>query len=351
MKKKIICLLAAVFAVGIFAAGAFLLRGKFDLKIHGREISKEEYLYVMNQQIYSVSNELTEGTDIQIDRSFWDTERDGIVPYKRLADATVEKLKYYRAVYETAVEQGYVDYPDYEHMLKRMEAENDARAAKIEKGDAVYGLSRFSAELFMEYEMDSFQKKYCENLENEGMQITDEERRQYYEEHKDALFQKNDDLTLDYVKIPYMEEGADEARKDTLFKELTAVYKKMDASHTLGEIVSGNELLKPYLYHEELLSGEVSAKAKAMGDVLELGYELDPGEPTQVADENGVLYLIQCTEKTDYDYLPMEEVKDNITKELREQSYNAIIEKKSLDLEVSGDMEYVYALTLKYIKK
>ena len=75
----------------------FFIKGKFELNIHEKPISKEEYLYVMNQQIYDVSNELTENRDIQIDEKFWETEIEGTVPYKKLADQTIEQLKYYRA--------------------------------------------------------------------------------------------------------------------------------------------------------------------------------------------------------------------------------------------------------------
>ena len=295
MKKKIVCLVATVLTAGIFVAGAFFIKGKFELNIHEKPISKEEYLYVMNQQIYDVFNELTENRDIQIDEKFWETEIEGTVPYKKLADQTIEQLKYYRAVYETAIEEGYVEYADYEHMIKRMEEENKMRAEKIENGEPVFGLSKFTTELYMEYEMDSFQKRYCENLKNEGMEITEEERVQ--------------------------------------------------------KLVAENEMLSPYFSHEELLSSEVSSKAKEIGDVLELGYELKIGESTQVVDENGALYLVQCTAKNDYDYFTVDEVKDNINKELREQHYNSMIEKKAEDLEVDGDMKKVYDFTKKHIKK
>ena len=351
MKKKIVCLVATVLTAGIFVAGAFFIKGKFELNIHEKPISKEEYLYVMNQQIYDVSNELTENRDIQIDEKFWETEIEGTVPYKKLADQTIEQLKYYRAVYETAIEEGYVEYADYEHMIKRMEEENKMRAEKIENGEPVFGLSKFTTELYMEYEMDSFQKRYCENLKNEGMEITEEERVQYYEKNKDALFQKNDDITLDYIKIPYLSENMAEEQKELLEKELISIYKSMDGSQTLQKLVAENEMLSPYFSHEELLSSEVSSKAKVIGDVLDLGYELKIGESTQVVDENGALYLVQCTAKNDYDYFTVDEVKDNINKELREQHYNSMIEKKAADLEVDGDMKKVYDFTKKHIKK
>ena len=139
---------------------------------------------------------------------------------------------------------------------------------------------------------------------------------------------KNDDITLDYIKIPYLSENMTEDQKELLEKELISIYKSMDGSQTLQKLVAENEMLSPYFSHEELLSSEVSSKAKEIGDVLELGYELKIGESTQVVDENGALYLVQCTAKNDYDYFTVNEVKDNINKELREQHYNSMIEKK-----------------------
>ena len=60
---------------------------------------------------------------------------------------------------------------------------------------------------------------------------------------------------------------------------------------------------------------------------------------------------MQCTAKNDYDYFTVDEVKDNINKELIEQHYNSMIEKKAEDLEVDGDMKKVYDFTKKHIKK
>ena len=181
------------------------------------------------------------------------------------------------------------------------------------------------------------------------MEITEEERVQYYEKNKDALFQK---MMISHwiYKNPYLSENMTEDQKELLEKELISIYKSMDGSQTLQKLVAENEMLSPYFSHEELLSSEVSSKAKEIGDVLELGYELKIGESTQVVDENGALYLVQCTAKNDYDYFTVDEVKDNINKELREQHYNSMIEKKAEDLEVDGDMKKVYDFTKKHIK-
>lgn len=351
MKKKIGIIISIIVILSIALAAVLYYINRFDLKINGQTVEKEEYLYVMNQQVYDVTKELATANGKQVDQEFWTEEVDGVLPYEELADQTVEQLKYNRAVYENAKEQGYVDEVDYAHLLERMEKENESRAKKIAAGEAVYGLSEFSVQSFMEYEMDTFQKSYCEDLDNEGMEITAEEQEAYYEEYKETLFVKNDDLTLDYIKVEYAAEGMDDAAVKEIKDALTQVYKEVDGQHSLSELAQASDLLKTYLSHEEILSSEVAAQSKVIGDILTYAYELEKGDTTQVIDENGTLYLIQCTDKVDYDYLPLEDVKDNINKELRERHYDELMEQRAKESTVDGDMKQVYTFTQKSINK
>lgn len=351
MKKKLITGIAIAAALAAIGGGIFYKNTRFELEINSQEIIRDEFLYVMNQQVYPVTQKLTQKNNVSVNSDFWTKEINGEIPYEKLADDTIEQLKYNRAVYEIAKEQGLVDEIDYAHMLERKETENKDRAEKIANGEAVYGLSEFTTELYMEYEMDSFQKKYCETLQNEGMSITDEERQAYYEENKDALFVKDDDITLDYVKIDPMAEGLAETQMSTFKNALTDIYKQIDADHSLKTLIEGNDALAPYFAHEEILSSEMSAKSRAIGDVIAHGYELGIGETTPIIDEEGVLYLIQCTAKKEYDYLPMEDVKDNIDKELRERHYNEIIEKQASQSEVRYNIEKIYSFVKKHITK
>ena len=41
MKKKIVCLVATVLTAGIFVSFLFFIKGKFELNIHEKPISKE----------------------------------------------------------------------------------------------------------------------------------------------------------------------------------------------------------------------------------------------------------------------------------------------------------------------
>lgn len=351
MKKKLLLGLAGAVAVAAIAGGAFYYQNQLDLKLNDETIESDEYLYVMNSQIYEVTQELATKNGKQVDKDFWTEEINGVIPYEVLADKTIEQLKYNRAIYENAREQGYVDEVDYKHILERMEAENKSRAEKIAAGEAVYGLSEFSEQLFIEYETDTFQKRYCENLENEGMEITEEEREEYYEENKDTVYVKEDDLTIDYIKIDYVSEGLDETAAKEIKDKLISLYKKSGEGESLEQLAKGDADFSGYFEHEEILSGEMSMKAREIGDIIEYAYELQKGDMTQVIDENGALYLIQCVDRVEHDYLPLEDVKDHINKTLRERHYNELIERRAADTKVDGDMDRIYAFTKRHINK
>ena len=254
MKKKVILGVGILVCAIAVISGVIYHNTQFDLKINSNVVESDEYLYVMNQQIYDV----TKNSNQTIDSEFWGKEADGMVPYKVLADSTIEKLKYNRAVYENAKQQGYVDEIDYKHIVERMENENKMRKEKIAQGEPVYGLSEFTIPLFMEYEMDTFQKRYCENLDNKGMQITDEEREQYYEENKDLLFVKNDDLIIDYIKVDYTLDQLDEQQLKDIQSEMVSIYKSMDERNTLQVLAEKNEMLSQYFSHEEIFSGSLT---------------------------------------------------------------------------------------------
>ena len=350
-KKYIAAILAVLIAAGSLAFFIFRNRDGLDLTIGGMKIGEDEYLEAMQQEVYDTTQHFYAEYDAVVDSDFWEKDFGGEIPYKLLTERTIERLKQEKAVYGLAAEKGYIDSAGYDALLERFENENKIRADKIENGEPVYGLSEFTLELYMEYEKDSLQKKYCEDLDNEGMTLTDEEREEYYDKYKDALFVKDDDITLEFIRIRYELEELDEGIYQDLKTRMTDVYNKIDAEHTVKSLAEADAGLKPYLYEETILSGEYISKGKTLEDVIGYAAELKPGESTQVIDENGTLYLIQCTARTEYDYQPLEEVINNIDKELREQHYNAIIQERASGLEVDADMEKLYFFTEKNIKK
>ncbi|WP_394912252.1 peptidyl-prolyl cis-trans isomerase [uncultured Robinsoniella sp.] len=345
MKKKLWIGIPIILLIVGFAIVIIYNQTGFQLKINGEKIDKEEYLDTVNEQINEVSQYFYEKAGITLKGDSWEKEIEGEVPYRVLTDQVIEQLKYSAAVFDLAKEKGYIKETGYQALKKRMEDENEARANKIKKGEPVYGLSNFSLKLYKEYSMDAIQKQYCSDLDNEGMKVTDEERQVYYDQQKDKIFRQNDDITLEFIKIEYLASGMDEAQYRNLKDKMTELHGKISDKEQLSDLIQREELLMPYYTHQELLSGDIGAYSRIMGDVLDYAADLKKGEVTRVIDENGTLYLIQCTDRNVNDYYPLDAVKDNINKSLREANYESILTKKAAGYEVLGNMDRIYAYT------
>ena len=348
MKKKI-CIFTTIAALAILVfLVLFFSRNRFSLTINGNKIDKEEFLNAASLRKYEVTSYFTGKGAGSVDAGFWEREAEGELPYEKLADEAIEELKYFYAVYGLAKEKGYVADDSYDAFLKRWELENSIRKEKIEKGEAVYGLSEYTLELYREYEMDTIQKQYCEDLENEGMNITDADREAYYEEHKEYYGQE-DDRTLAYIKIPYEAEELSEQEVKTLKNCLTSIYKQMDPAHSLKALAEKEAGVSPYLEHVEIAAEELNVYSRSISDILEYSWELAAGESTPVLDENGCLYLIECIDRKENGAVNIDDVKDNINKTLREENYNQIIERRAADSFVEGDVEAVYKFMKEHV--
>ena len=276
---------------------------------------------------------------------FWQTSYQGEVPYRVLTDKTLERLKLFAAVYETAEEKGYLPAGSLANIEERLQQENERRQTAIANGEPVYGLSAYTLDTFLEYEMDSLQKLYCEDLENEGMALSDEECQAYYDEYKDALFTKNDDISLSYIKISNTMGEFSEQEYTDLKQRMEAVHEKCENGVPLKDAVADDEQLLPYWQEVALKSAEVAAYSRSIPDILDYSAQLQPGEMTDVIDEGAFLYLVECTARTEYDYYSLDEVKSNVEKTLRERHYDALMEEKAAQMAIETEIEALYQYT------
>ena len=181
-----IIIIAIIVCVAVTAAIALRIvkHGKMPmpcLSINNRAVTKDGYQQALKDVRYDVNVYFSSTYGVVEDESFWTGEYGGEVPYKKLADEAIERLKYLHAVYSLAEEKGYVDDSGYNALVERMKNENRQRKQKIESGEVVYGLSEYSLEQFVEYETSSFKERYCSDETNEGMKLTEDEIRKRYE--------------------------------------------------------------------------------------------------------------------------------------------------------------------------
>lgn len=329
----------------------FLSGNKLDLVIGNEPVTEDEFIQVMNKEKYEVTKYFYREYGAEVNKEFWTSSFDGESPYKMLADNTIDTLLHNRANYEIAKENNYIDDVGYEALLERFERENTDRAEKTKNNEPVYGLQEYPLDLFIEYEKDALQKMYINDQSVQGNDISVEDGMAYYDDNKDKSFTKFDDFELEYVTIRYDVEELDEKEVREFEQDLITIYKDLDDGKTLEQIITDEyEYLQPYFYKEKVLSEEVSGKSRELADIFELSKDLKVGESTQVINENEALYLIRCIDRVEYDYLSYDEVKDNIFKSLRESNFEQMIQTKARELEVTSNIEKVYAFTKKETK-
>ena len=93
--------------------------------------------------------------------------------------------------------------------VERLDNENNIREKNIREGNPVYGLSKFTEELYLEYETDKIQKAYCDDLSNEGMQISLDEAKKYYEENKFHILSKEEYVDIVCSQIEELNDNSD----------------------------------------------------------------------------------------------------------------------------------------------
>lgn len=334
-------LLIAAIAVGALAAG-----DRFRLSINGLAVTEAEYERMLNSQIYPVSQSISAEYGLQTGVDFWTRDAGGVPAYRILADRTVDALKRYRALYEIAQEQGYVADISYDALLSRVEEENRSRAEKIANGEAVYGLSSFTADLFLEYEADAIRTRYCDDPDSPGMDIPEDEIRDGYEARKETDFLRDDDLSITYVKIRYEQLGMSQTDAARLKERLEALAGQ---TGPLYDLAAADSELSPYLERRELGAVDYRAASREIPDILALADGLEAGARSAVTDESGALCLVECTARRQGGYTPYEEARDYVLKDLREEAFDQLLTQRAAGAAVTGDMESVYRSTEKAV--
>lgn len=181
------------FVIGAAALLAIVLSVVFSLKSEQWEltvgddrISEEEYLETMKSVEYDTRVQLQSEYKVSYGEDFWEKQYgvDGRYGYELLAENTLKQLKYIHAVYDLAVENDYLSDGSYEMRVQRLEAENERRREMLDRGEVIYGLKEYPADLFLQYELSAIKEKYCNGDMREGMKLSEEEIVAHYNSRK-----------------------------------------------------------------------------------------------------------------------------------------------------------------------
>lgn len=197
------CLVAAGALIGVIGHSR---AERLGLTVGGHAISREEYLHCMDSVEYDTRTQIQQEYGAEYTEDFWTTEYAAGYGYEILAQATVEQLQYVHAVYDVAVENGYIEEGSYEALEKRWKAENRERSEKLARGEVIYGLKEYPFDIFQEYEISGFRETYTNDKTREGMDLTEEEIVEYYNTRRWIFGDSEENADLETARVAVIRE-------------------------------------------------------------------------------------------------------------------------------------------------
>ena len=338
--RHALILCSAVLILAALAVCLWCLRSPFPrLEVGGFRISEEEYLHAMYQARNDV---LSDHAAISHSLKDWSAETPLGDPRRLVMERALEILTESYAVDTLAVERGYLSEAGYEAMKADMEEINQQRQEALESGAVVTGFPSFTVDDYRSYRATGIRLQFCSDPENPEYPVTREELQQRYEADRDNLYQQPDSMELAFLVI----DGAD-------WELEQALEFLRDKALETGDLAAALEALPRLKTHYQEISvdpGNYGVYARSHGDVLAWAADLQAGDISRVYRQADRLCLIQCLARTARQYAPLEDVQSIVAQSIRESRYDALIARRTADMEVDTDMKALYRFTAKQFR-
>ena len=342
ISRKTIILWGTGTAVLVFALVlVFCLKPQPDpfprLEVAGYRVSQEEYLQAMYQARNDV---LSDHAAAGISLKNWNEDTALGNPCELITRRTLEILSEYYAISTLAAERGYLADAGYDAMLRDMEDINRQRQEALESGGIITGLPHFTPADYMTYRSSNLRIRFSNDPGNPENQVTRDEILQRYEADKGNLYLLPDDLELSYLVI-----GTSPEEADALEPELEALQQLALEKGDLALALEEMPQLQDYYEEISVNRGTYSVYARSHGDILACAAELQTGDISQVFRLDGWLCLVQCRQRIQHNYTPLEDVESVVIQSIRESRYDALIAERIKETEINADFQALLRFT------
>ena len=336
-------------AMTIFACGAAMIAviaaimrnaslGQMFLKIDGNSFGEEAY----NWAVFSARD------DVLLSDSTSENEDSGDISesfYEDVAERAVKILQEYYAVSSLAVECGYLQDPSFTALMEELEEENEKRRADIADGQVVTGLASYDLDQYIQYRAETIRRQYCADSSNPGMDITESEMRQRYEKDKTVFYTQEDDLDLYYIEINTGEMRMSAQEAEALESEVAILREEAVECGSLKDALEKAPELRQYCNILSVDGAEYASYARTYVDLLSYAEGLDTGDISELINENGNIFLIECTARVKNDYVSFENAFSMLERSVREDRYNDLIRERIAQQTVMYDADMLYRYT------
>lgn len=347
-KRKNILLLSSSVAIFVAAVIAiFIFRETTNtnvVKIAGTNISENEYTFWLDRNKNSVISK-NYGAGETVD---WSKINNGKTIAAELIDKAIEEMKEVHIIWDMAAKSKLIDSPTYEAFMSRLKNENNHRSMQLETDEIVYGVQEFDVKQYLAYELNYLVNTMQEDSDWVFSETTDEDLQTFYEEHKESHFSIPPDLSFSYMSIETY--GLDEAGKEEVYEDLKNIRASLLTGQTFEDVVSAYPEYEDYFASYSFTSDEVRGSGRSFADEFALLSNMHTGDISEITDMNGVLFLMQCTERVENGYRDFSSTIALVRNEVREIQFEEYLSEMKNEAEVEVLVEDLESFTIQLLE-
>lgn len=330
MKKfnKLYLLVGIVLVISILA---FALSGinkkELILKINDENIGEEEYFRAMSLKINEVKNEYMQKSGEELPQDFWFESQNGEEPIKTLYERSLEEVKEFKTIYILAKENGNVDSTNFDDIEKRREEQN--KRLKEENGTTIFGSEQYSQDEFEFNEVRNLRLAYIQSSNNEELNVTDDEIRDYFNANIESLKDEQVEYTINFVEV--------ENPTQTQKSEYQNLVKELSDNKKLSDIIDNYPSLKNDYQKADVGENTVKLFEERYPKVYKLSESIDIDNSFAEETAEDLLVVVQNTKTFLTDQELFEEKKDEIKLSLQTIKYSSLVKERAELLKVEDD--------------
>ncbi|MDQ8737999.1 peptidyl-prolyl cis-trans isomerase [Paenibacillus sp. LHD-38] len=281
--------------------------------INGLDVSASEFEAAMAQERTTVIQFFQSRYGAEYGEGFWQAEFDGTTPLDALKDKALNRIARVKVQQAESLRQG-IDTPvSYEQFLTQWEKENERRKKAVLAGEVIYGPVAYGEEDYYRHMLSNLAIALKEKLALGGLSPKPSEIEAYYEANQDAMFKKPDAITILKLFIPYSESSQEEAR--------AAAESARAAAERAGSLEAAADERKLALTEQRFGADSERNDRKTFAEILQAAEGLAVGGISEVVALPDGYAVLECLEREEGGYYPLDEVTEEILYRLLDLKY------------------------------
>lgn len=304
--------------------------------VDGVEIHVSEFQRAIDANRAGMIKYFHEKYDAVPSAAFWTTPYGGkeipleLLKKKALEDSINQKIRQI-----LAKEQGVLPDISYDAFMQNFILENERRQQAIKNHQVVFGPAQYTEEAYFEYVMGNAALSVKNQLMEHDWKPNEQQLITFYESNKRRLYHAPATVKVRLLSLSFLDANRN---VDALLK--TRAKRKLETARQKISSGVSFELAARDIDQDDQVTEQIynldSYRHNARSPVAQASADLLPGEVSEMIEENGRFYLIQCMEKDQLGskYLAFDGIREQVLKDYIDHQYEEYIRERLTDAKV-----------------